>query len=154
MRQRVLRDRLGAAVLLGLLLFVPAFWFLVYRRRRLGLQRVSGETCILRLRSDHTFQQETMESTQTQKSEGHWYRYGEAHVSFSRSFRHRRARNWNSAGEAPGQFEKIPIFPTLVLAPIPRGPKIPPGAFSFRQVVLSIRITRYNARLWHKRFSR
>lgn len=132
MSHRILRDKVGTAVLLALLLFVPGFWLWYavaadydYRTLAGTYQfRGNGEICILRLRSNRSFHEETIRSNQTQESEGYWYRYGEAHVSFSKEFQTLPGEEVNSAGEAHGQFEKIlGIFPTLVLAPIPGGPK-------------------------------
>jgi hypothetical protein len=86
--------------------------------------RGNGEMCTLYLRADRTFEQELSHSGEAQKSTGHWYRYGESHVSFSSEFIKLSGEEMNAEGEAHGEFEKvIGIFPRLVLAPIPNGPK-------------------------------
>jgi hypothetical protein len=85
--------------------------------------RGNGEICTLRLRADRTFEQELARSGEIQRSQGHWHRYGESHVSFSTEFMKLSGEEMNAEGEAHGEFEKvIGIFPTLVLAPIPSGP--------------------------------
>ncbi len=94
--------------------------------------RDKAETCTLYLRADRTFEQELVHSGETQKSEGNWYRYGESHVSFSNKFLKLSGEEVNAEGEAHGEFEKvIGIFPTLVLAPIPNGPKFHKRLFSW-----------------------
>lgn len=81
------------------------------------------ETCTLRLLPDRTFVQEIKRSGKVERSEGHWNRYGEAHVSFSSEFLKLWGEEMNAAGEAHGEFDKkLGIFPFLVLAPIPSGP--------------------------------
>jgi len=86
--------------------------------------RGNGETCTLHLHADRSFEQELSRSGATQKAHGHWHRYGQSHVSFSSEFLELFGEEMNAGGEAHGQFEKlIGIFPTLVLAPIPKGPK-------------------------------
>src|SRR5882762_7822045 len=66
----------------------------------------NGETCTLQLRPDRTFVQELSRSGEIQKSQGHWDRYGEAHVSFSNGFLKLSGEEMNSDGQAHGQFEK------------------------------------------------
>lgn len=84
----------------------------------------SGEECTLYLRADCTFVEEIIRLGQTQKSAGHWRRYGEAHASFSSEFLELPNEELNAAGEAHGQFDKtLGLFPTLVLAPLPAGPE-------------------------------
>lgn len=91
----------------------------------------TGETCTLYLRADRTFVEEISRSGQTQKSAGHWDRYGEAHVSFSSEFLKLTNEELNASGQAHGQFEKtLGIFPTLVLAPLPDGPRFHKKWFS------------------------
>ena len=58
----------------------------------------TGETCTLYLRADRTFVEEINRSGQTQKSAGHWDRYGEAHVSFSSEFLKLTNEELNSIG--------------------------------------------------------
>jgi len=82
------------------------------------------EQCTLYLRRDRTFVQELGRSGETQKSQGHWNRYGQSHVSFSHEFLKLSGEEMNAEGQAHGQFDKtLGIFPTLVLAPLPNGPK-------------------------------
>lgn len=70
------------------------------------------------------FEQELNHSGEARKSQGHWYRYGESHVSFSSEFMKLFGEEMNADGDAHGEFEKvIGIFPTLTLAPIPNGPR-------------------------------
>jgi 4-amino-4-deoxy-L-arabinose transferase-like glycosyltransferase len=84
----------------------------------------AGETCTLYLRPDRTFVQELSRSGQIHKSQGHWDRYGEAHVSFSNEFLKVSGEEMNTDGQAHGQFDKtLGIFPTLALAPLPNGPQ-------------------------------
>jgi len=84
----------------------------------------NGETCTLYLRPDRTFVQELSHSGEIQKSQGNWYRYGQAHVSFSNEFLKLSGEEMNADGQAHGQFEKtLGIFPTLVVAPLPNGPE-------------------------------
>jgi hypothetical protein len=86
--------------------------------------RGKSETCTLRLNADRTFTQELSRGREIQKSQGQWNRYGESHVSFSNEFLKVSGEEMNADGQAHGQFEKLlGIFPTLVLAPIPDGPK-------------------------------
>jgi hypothetical protein len=87
--------------------------------------RAADESCELHLRPDQTFTQEIRRSGQTQRAEGQWHRYGEAHVSFSREFIPLQKQELNGSGEAHGQFEKtLGLFPKLVLAPLPDGPTL------------------------------
>ena len=81
------------------------------------------ETCILYLQTDRTFVQELSRSGEIRKSQGHWHRYGESHVSFSNEFLRISGEEMNTAGQAHGEFDKrLGIFPILVLAPLPDGP--------------------------------
>jgi hypothetical protein len=66
----------------------------------------TGETCTLYLYADRTFVEEINRSGQTQKSAGHWDRYGEAHVSFSSEFLKLTNEELNASGQAHGQFDK------------------------------------------------
>jgi hypothetical protein len=51
-------------------------------------------------------------------------RYGESHVSFSNEFLQISGEEMNAAGQAHGEFHMLlGIFPILVLAPLPGGPK-------------------------------
>jgi|HubBroStandDraft_1064217.scaffolds.fasta_scaffold67487_2 hypothetical protein len=87
--------------------------------------RDNAGSCTLRLHADRTFEQELSHSSEIQKSRGKWHRYGEAHVSFSSEFMKLSGEEMNAEGEAHGEFEKvIGLFPTLVLAPVPNGPKL------------------------------
>jgi hypothetical protein len=84
----------------------------------------TDETCKLYLGADRTFVEEIIRSGQTQKSAGHWNRYGEAHVSFSSEFLKLSNEELDASGQAHGQFDKtLGLFPTLVLAPLPDGPR-------------------------------
>jgi hypothetical protein len=68
--------------------------------------------------------QELSRSGEIKKSQGHWHRYGESHVSFSNEFLKLSGEELNAAGEAHGEFGKtLEIFPYLVLAPLPDGPR-------------------------------
>jgi hypothetical protein len=84
----------------------------------------TGEACTLHLHADRTFEEEINRSGQSRRSAGHWDRYGEAHVSFSSEFSKLTIEELNESGQAHGQFDKtLGIFPTLVLAPLPDGPR-------------------------------
>jgi hypothetical protein len=84
----------------------------------------NGETCTLYLGRDSTFVQELSRFGHIERSEGHWHRYGQAHVSFSNEFLKLSGEELNAEGQAHGQFEKtLGLFPTLVLAPLPNGPR-------------------------------
>lgn len=86
--------------------------------------RRGGERCLLYLRPDRTFSQQIDDSGETQKTQGQWSRYGESHVSFSGDFLKLPGEDLNALGQAHGEFEKtLGIFPILVLAPLPDGPK-------------------------------
>jgi hypothetical protein len=92
--------------------------------------RGNAEICTLRLHADRTFEQELSHSGEIQKSQGQWHRYGESHVSFSSEFMKLSGEELNAEGEAHGEFDKvIGIFPTLVLAPVPNGPKLRKRSF-------------------------
>jgi hypothetical protein len=83
------------------------------------------ETCILHLRTDHTFTEELNHAGKIQKVQGVWRRYGQSHVSFSSEFLMLVGQQPNVSGEAHGQFEKtLGLFPSLTLAPIPDGPTL------------------------------
>ncbi len=85
----------------------------------------NGETCVLHLRADRTFTEELTRAGLSQTTTGTWYRYGEAHVSFSSSFLTVTGEELNADGEAHGQFDKtLGLFPSLTLAPIPGGPTL------------------------------
>jgi hypothetical protein len=85
--------------------------------------RGDGESCTLYLRADRTFVEELNRSGTVHKAEGHWDRYGEAHVSFSGEFLKLTNEELNESGQAHGQFDKVlGIIPELVLAPLPDGP--------------------------------
>lgn len=85
--------------------------------------RGNGETCTLYLRADQTFVEELSHSGSVQRAEGHWQRYGEAHVSFSSEFLRLAKEELNGSGQAHGEFDKtFGIIPKLVLAPLPGGP--------------------------------
>jgi hypothetical protein len=126
-RRRVLIKAVAAPVL-----FVAVFclWYSIASNYDYGALAGTyrfygeGEKCILYLHADHTFQQEVTRSVETRKSQGTWHRYGESHVSFSGEFQVLPGENLNQSGEAHGQFEKVMgLFPTLVLAPLPDGPR-------------------------------
>jgi hypothetical protein len=83
-----------------------------------------GETCTLYLRPDRVFVQNLSRAGETRRSEGQWHLYGEAHVSFSNEFLVLSGEATNTDGQAHGQFEKtLGFFPSLVLAPLPDGPR-------------------------------
>lgn len=117
---------------LGILLSIIAFWVWWAVAFNYGYGALAGtyvfhgngETCTLYLRLDRTFVQELSRSGEIQKSQGSWHRYGESHVSFSNEFLKLSGEEMNADGQAHGQFEKtLGIFPALVLAPLPNGPK-------------------------------
>jgi hypothetical protein len=121
-------SRLALGILLSIVLFCA--WWYVYANNSYGALAGTyvfdgnGEKCTLYLNPDRTFAQELSRSGKILRSQGHWHRYGQAHVSFSNEFLKLSGEEMNAAGEAHGQFDKtIGIFPTLVLAPIPNGPK-------------------------------
>ena len=114
-------------VLGGLLVF--ACWFSVasnYGYKALaGTYEFSGsgEKCNLRLLPDGSFVQKLESQGTTKEVRGRWYRYGEAHVSFSNEFIAVSGEEPNAAGETHGQFnKKLGIFPSLTLAPFTHGP--------------------------------
>ena len=120
--------RLAFGILLSIILFWA--WYSVYANNDYGALAGmyvfdgNGEKCTLYLRPDRTFVQELSRSGEIQKSQGHWHRYGQAHVSFSSEFLTLSGEEMNGDGEAHGQFDKtLGIFPTLVLAPLPNGPQ-------------------------------
>jgi hypothetical protein len=121
-------SRLALGILLSIVLFCA--WWYVYANNSYGALAGTyvfdgnGEKCTLYLRPDRTFAQELSRSGEVQRSQGHWDRYGQAHVSFSNEFLKLSGEELNADGQAHGQFDKtLGIFPTLVLAPIPNGPK-------------------------------
>lgn len=60
---------------------------------------------------------------QVQRAQGYWNRFGEAHVAFSSEFLKLPGQDYDTSGQAHGEFEKIlGLFPKLSLAPIPGGP--------------------------------
>jgi hypothetical protein len=84
----------------------------------------NGETCTLYLHPDRSFVQEISRSGEIRKSQGYWHRFGEAHVSFSNEFLSVPGEEMSADGHAHGQFEKMfGLFPSLVLAPLPDGPR-------------------------------
>ena len=119
--------RASIAILLSGVLFV--IWYSVAANYDYGalagtyVSHSNGATCILQLKPDRTFVEEVNRPGGTQRSEGHWRRYGEAHVAFSKEFLTLPGEETNAEGEADGEFDKrLGIFPTLVLAPVPNGP--------------------------------
>lgn len=117
---------------LGILLCIVLFcaWWYVYANNDYGALAgtyvfdKNEEKCTLYLRPDRTFEQELSRSGGTQEAQGHWHRYGQAHVSFSNEFLKLSGEELNASGEAHGQFDKtLGIFPTLTLAPLPNGPR-------------------------------
>lgn len=120
--------RLGLAI--GLVIILSWIWYSVASNYDYGALagtyafQGNGETCTLYLHQDRTFVQELSHSGETSKAQGNWYRYGQAHVSFSGEFIKLPGEEMNADGQAHGQFEKtFGIFPTLVLAPFPNGPQ-------------------------------
>lgn len=82
------------------------------------------EKCTLHLRSDQTFLEELKRKGAIQTVQGHWRRYGQAHVSFSSEFLVVSGQQLDGSGGSHGQFDKtLGLFPSLTLAPIPDGPK-------------------------------
>ena len=120
--------RLGLGTLLSVILF--SAWYSVASNYDYGslagtyVFHGNGEICTLYLHPDRTFVQEISQSGQIQKSQGQWHRYGQAHVSFSNEFIKVPGEELNADGQVHGQFDKtIGLFPTLVLAPLPTGPR-------------------------------
>ena len=120
--------RVGGIIILALAAFWV--WWSVASNYDVGfisgtyVFRNSVTKCILYLRPDGTFSQELNSEGGTQNAQGHWIRYGEAHVEFSNEFLNLPGEELDAAGHAHGQFEKtLGIFPILVLAPIENGPK-------------------------------
>jgi len=120
-------------VLVGgaLVLVIGAFWGWYSIAANYDYGALSGtytlsrndEQCTLSLRSDQTFSEELNRGGVTQKADGRWRRYGEAHVSFSSEFMKLSGQELNASGEAHGQFNKaLGLFPSLTLAPLPDGP--------------------------------
>src|ERR1700730_4045606 len=115
-------------ILLSVVLFC-AWWYVAFNYDYGALAgtyvcQASGEMCTLYMRPDRTFVQELSRSGEIQKSQGHWHRYGESHVSFSNEFLKLSGEEVNAAGGAHGEFGKtLGIFPYLVLAPLPNGPQ-------------------------------
>ena len=116
----------------GVLLFVVLFclWWSVASDYGYGalagtyVFRGNGERCILYLGSDRTFRQELSRGGEVKKSQGRWVRYGEAHVLFSNEFLRVAGEELNASGEAHGEFDRVfGLFPILVLAPLPGGPR-------------------------------
>jgi len=120
--------RLGLGILLVIVLFWV--WYGVASNYDYGslegtyVYQGNGEICTLLLRPDRTFVQELNRSGEIQKSQGQWHRYGQAHVSFSSEFLKLPGEELNGDGQAHGQFAKaFGLFPALVLAPVPNGPR-------------------------------
>lgn len=118
-------------VICSMLLFVALFaiWYFIASSndyRALAGTYIfhgNGESCTLHLHPDQTFEEELRGSSETQIARGRWHRYGQAHVSFSHEFLKLSGEEFNAAGEAHGEFDKVlGIFPILVLAPLPDGP--------------------------------
>jgi hypothetical protein len=116
----------------GVLLFVVLFclWWSVYSAN--GYDALAGtyvfhgngERCLLYLGADRTFRQELRRGEEVKRSQGQWHRYGQAHVSFSDEFMRVAGEELNASGEAHGEFDKVfGLFPILVLAPLPGGPR-------------------------------
>ena len=125
---KIICARLGVGILVFIVLF--SLWYRVYANNDYSalagmyVFEGNGEKCTLYLRPDRTFAQEVSRSDEIQKSQGHWHRYGQAHVSFSSEFLKLSGEEMNASGEAHGQFDKtLGMFPTLTLAPLPNGPR-------------------------------
>jgi hypothetical protein len=121
-------SRLGLGILLSIILFWV--WYSVASNYDYGslsgtyVFHGNGEICTLYLHPDRTFAQEISRSGAVQKSQGEWHRYGQAHVSFSSEFMRVPGEELNGDGQAHGQFDKtLGLFPVLVLAPLPNGPR-------------------------------
>jgi hypothetical protein len=123
--KRILRIAVTLAVI-GLLLA----WYHVAANNDYGA--LSGvyvferndERCVLDLRPDRSFTEELSDSRNIRNVEGTWHRYGQSHVSFSQTFLKVSGQELNASGEAHGEFEKrLGIFPILILAPLPDGPR-------------------------------
>ncbi len=119
--------RISVVILLLVVLFVA--WYVLaanYDYSALAGTYVfsqNGDICTIHLRSDRTFTEELTRAGRSQAATGTWYRYGEAHVSFSKGFLKLAGEELNADGEAHGQFDKtLGLFPSLTLAPVPGGP--------------------------------
>lgn len=126
--------RLALGILLSMSLF--SVWYAVAANYNYGalagtyVFHGKGETCTLYLHRNRTFVQELSRSGEIQKSQGRWHRYGESHVSFSSEFLKLSEEEVNADGEAHGEFDKtLGIFPHLVLAPLPNGPRFRKNLF-------------------------
>jgi hypothetical protein len=119
--------------MLGILVGIALFcgWYVVAANYDYGalagtyVWAGNGAQYTLKLASDHTFFEEIDDSGTRQIVQGQWHRYGESHVSFSNQFVKLPREELNAAGEAHWQFEKtLGILPSLVLAPLPNGPRL------------------------------
>ena len=87
--------------------------------------QTNNETCVLYLYPNRTFIQEVNDKGRIQRVQGHWSRFGEAHVAFSSEFLRLPSQDFDASGQAHGEFEKVlGLFPKLSLAPIPGGPTL------------------------------
>jgi hypothetical protein len=122
----VLGWSIGGVLLLIYLVF--AFWFMdagnfsdgtVSGRYAL---RLSGETSILILKQDHTFQQELDRAGTVRLAQGSWRVSGEGHIAFSKQFLRVSGQEISPAGQAYGQIENRFGLLSITLAPNPNGP--------------------------------
>jgi len=126
-----MRDRMLVGGGVVFLILASGFWYSTAANYDYGALagtyrfRRNGEICTLYLHADRSFEQELLRSGGTQKSRGQWHRFGESHVSFSKEFMTVSGEEKNAEGEAHGEFEKVAgLFPVLVLAPLPNGPRL------------------------------
>ncbi len=137
-----MRARALTAAKVLLLIVALSVWYIIAANYDYGSLsgtytfRGNAESCTLRLHADRTFEQELSHSGEIRRSQGHWHRYGQSHVSFSSEFMKLSGEEMNAEGEAHGEFEKVVgIFPTLVLAPLPNGPQAPQKTVSLRSSI-------------------
>lgn len=124
-----LKKGMAIGIVLVLLIALMFGWYIIaanYGYSALAGKYVydmNGHKCTLILKADRSFTEELNHDGSSQKVIGTWYRYGEAHVSFSSTFITLPGQELNAEGEVHGQFEKrLGLFPRLTLAPLPGGP--------------------------------
>jgi hypothetical protein len=115
-----------ASIGFGILLVFVLFWLWYSVAANYDYGALSGtytfnrdsEKCILYLRPNQTFSEELNRGGVTQKAQGRWRRFGEAHMSFSNEFIKVSGQELDYAGEVYGQFDKtLGLFPSLTLVP-------------------------------------
>jgi hypothetical protein len=115
-----------------LLLAIIIFWAWYMVAADYGYKAVSGtytlrnngETSILVLRRDRSFQQELVHAGKTERAQGTWRRFGEGGIAFSRGFLRADGQEAGSDVEVYGRVEKkaLGLLPSIVFDPEPGGP--------------------------------